>query len=316
VAATALVSPEPFSPRDDVRQIFLEGATSPGKEELEAAYRVASPGYLRALRIPLLRGRFLQETDVAGGAPVAVVSVDFARRYFPGEDALGRHFRFAADAPAPAPAPPLLTIVGVIADVTHSPGQVEPTAFLSYRQAEAPTFTFLARARRPGADLAGALRSAMTHEDPTLALGTVLPYDEQVSSQAAYLIIPSALLAFFGVIAALLAAIALHVTVSEHATRRTREAGIRMALGADALTIISMIMNQGLKVAAVGSAIGLAAGLLTIRLLGRNLGFDLEPSGMMVALVLGGLLVLAAISALIPATRASRISPLSALRCE
>jgi putative ABC transport system permease protein len=316
VADVAAVNSEPFGPTNDSVLLSLDDGQVRGNDKPGAFLRTVSPRYLDVLGMTLLRGRFLQDNDSEGANLVGVVSQEFVRRYLGGRESLGRRISFASPF-TPGAAAAWYTIVGVVTDVEHNPGTgIQPTVYVSYRQMGSPRMTYLLRPRTQHVDLAAPVKAAFAAQSSSQAIAPLKAFEQQVIDQMSSLIIPSALLAFFGVLAALLATIALHVTVSEHATRRTREAGIRMALGANGRTIVALIMGQGLRVAVFGAALGVTGGLTGIRVLGRALNLNLEPNVTAVLATVGGLLMLAALSAFLPANRASRVSPLGALRCE
>jgi putative ABC transport system permease protein len=283
------------------------------------AYRLVVPGFFRGLGIPLRRGRGLRDRDLDGQPPVAVVNEAFARHYFPTGDALDAEFEFLRSAEA-------IRIVGVVGDTTPAgpDGTVTPEIYFSYLQFPRPNprfspLTTLAGGVRTSGDtgtMASLIRDAVRTIDPELAVHNVATLADRRAgalAQARFYLIAAIGLA---VVALLLAAIGIYGVLAYAVTQRTRELGIRIALGADAAALIRMVTMRGLGLALAGLAVGVAGALWTTRFLDSMLfGVTSRDPFTLVAVVV--LFCVTALSAsYVPARRATRVDPLTSLRAE
>jgi putative ABC transport system permease protein len=280
-------------------------------EEAPSADRFAvMPGFFETLRIPLLRGRLLDERDAQGAPAVAVVNRAIAEQLFPGEDALGHQVMLG-----PPDAPPR-TIVGVVGDVRHAGLHLSPALQVYVPQAQwvwaEPALTLTVRGARDAASLAGPVREVVRGVDPAQAVSEVRPYEEVVAGSIATRRFACALLAVFAGATLLLAMVGLYGALGVLVSQRRREIGVRLALGAAA----AQIVRQGLRPVAVGLLIGLLAAALSVRALGALLyGVTARDPATFAAAAL----VLAACAwacCLVPAWRAARIDPAVTLRAE
>ena len=283
------------------------------------AYRLVVPGFFRGLGIPLRRGRGLRDRDLDGQPPVAVVNEAFARHYFPTGDALDAEFEFLRS-------PEAIRIVGVVGDTTPAgpDGTVTPEIYFSYLQFPRPNprfspLTTLAGGVRTSGDtgtMASLIRDAVRTIDPELAVHNVATLADRRAgalAQARFYLIAAIGLA---VVALLLAAIGIYGVLAYAVTQRTRELGIRIALGADAAALIRMVTMRGLGLALAGLAVGVAGALWTTRFLDSMLfGVTSRDPLTLVAVVV--LFCVTALSAsYVPARRATRVDPLTSLRAE
>ena len=283
------------------------------------AYRLVVPGFFRGLGIPLRRGRGLRDRDLDGQPPVAVVNEAFARHYFPTGDALDAEFEFLRS-------PEAIRIVGVVGDTTPAgpDGTVTPEIYFSYLQFPRPNprfspLTTLAGGVRTSGDtgtMASLIRDAVRTIDPELAVHNVATLADRRAgalAQARFYLIAAIGLA---VVALLLAAIGIYGVLAYAVTQRTRELGIRIALGADAAALIRMVTMRGLGLALAGLAVGVAGALWTTRFLDSMLfGVTSRDPFTLVAVVV--LFCVTALSAsYVPARRATRVDPLTSLRAE
>ncbi len=292
-----------------------------------ADYAVATGGYFRALRIPLEQGRLLDDQlDRAGTPGVAVVNRAFASRYWPGQNVIGKRMRnFTVDeaefvggkwVPV-AGADQWVTIVGVVGDVrnTSMTEQAKPIAYLDlFQRPYRSRYAFVAlQGSAPPAQLADALRSALTRRGVPAEISTM---DALTSSSVASRKFSTSILGFFAVAALILAAIGIYGVVSYQVAQRTREMGIRMALGAQQSQVWRLVMRRSMRVVAVGLAVGVLATLPLTRVL-QSLLYGIGPADpitfVAVLLLFGSVAVLAS---LIPAFRATRVDPVLALRNE
>ncbi|RPH66108.1 MAG: ABC transporter permease [Myxococcaceae bacterium] len=281
----------------------------PTGPEPEAFYREVSPGYFRALGIALLGGRDFGAQDTRGSAPVVIVNRALQQRYFPGEDAIGKTIRLvSSDSP--------LTVIGVVADQTLG-GLDEarpPILYYPDTQVVSPRWTLLVRSARPsvGEELRRAVRGAA----PGLVVGPARKLDD-VLQQAPTMFLrryPPFLLGVFAAVALVLACVGIFGVVSFGVVQRTREFGVRMAVGARPGDIVRLVLRGSGGPVLAGAAAGIA-GAVALATLFRGLLFGVGSSD---PLVLGGVVVVlgavALVSALLPALRAARVDPGVALR--
>jgi len=271
-----------------------------------------TPNYFHLLGIPLLRGRFLSESDDDKAPQVAVINEGFARTYWPNQDALGRRFkRNRADSP-------WVTVVGVIANArTESLAQAEvPQIYLSLYQSESRRLAIFLRGHLDAAAIPEQVREQVQAVDPTLPISGSQTLDETVSASLTERRFSMEMVASFALTALLLAGLGIYGVISYMVSERTHEIGIRIALGADRRSILRMVLRQGLGLAIVGAAVGLVGALVVSHFM-AGLLFSVRPTDPLtfacVALLLIGVAVLACY---IPARRAIRVDPLVALRHE
>jgi putative ABC transport system permease protein len=277
-----------------------------------ANYRSVTPGFIAALGMRLLRGRGITAADRADAPGVAVINETMGARYWPGEDPIGK--RFSSDSPDG----PWTTVVGVVADVHHDglDRPVRPEMWLPVEQVPDPGLTLVLRTAEDPLDLVPVVRAEVRTLDPDLPLGSLSTLDRLVANSVA---VPRLFLAFFGffaMVAMLLAAVGIYGVTAYTVGQRTQEIGVRIALGADARGVVSMIVGQAMRVAGAGIAIGVVAALALSRAL-RTMLFELSPTDP--ATFLAIVLLLAAVSLVacwLPARRAAGVRPVEALRRE
>jgi putative ABC transport system permease protein len=291
----------------------VEGrALPPGASEPSANYTAMTPDYFRLMRIPLIRGRLFTEADGADRPKVCVVSADLARLYFPDEDPIGRRLVFGARESVPH------EIVGVVGNVKRDGLAVVSRPEMYVPFAQEPWWAGYVTVRTSGdpASLAPAVRAHVRALDATLPIEEAQPMTRTVYDSAAQPRFRTTLLAAFGAAALLLAALGLYGVVSYGVGRRTRELGIRVALGAQRGDVLRMILGEGLLLAGIGLAVGLAGALVLTRYL-SSLLFEvgrLDPATY--AAVAATLLGASLLAGLLPARRATRVDPVTALRQE
>jgi predicted permease len=303
----------------------IEGRPAPRPGEAPVAiYRIVTPGYFAAMRLPILRGRDIAETDDASAPGAVVINQRAAAFYFPGEDALGKRISFAADDDH---RPIWLRVVGIAKNAPQDEwtAKPEPEAYLAafqnreYLQSPGAHFAYLTLVVRTTGDpaaLAGAVKQTVWSFDRNLPISEVFTMEGAVALVTAQPRFEMLLLAVFAAVALLLAAIGIYGVMSYSVSRRTHEIGIRVSLGADRATVMRLVLGQGLKLAAAGSAAGLSGALLLSRTM-RGLLYGVQPTDpatfVTVALVLAAVALLASY---LPARRATRVDPIAALRCE
>ncbi|HEX9670255.1 MAG TPA: ADOP family duplicated permease, partial [Thermoanaerobaculia bacterium] len=312
VAAAGAVSVAPLSGNDTDVSFAVEGRPAPRPGDAPAVwYRIATPGYFRALGMALKRGRGFGPRDHAQAPRVVLVNETFAARFFPGEEAVGRRLKLGGADDAP-----WRTIVGLVADVKHRgltlPAEAE--LYLPHAQTPAGAMTLVVRARRDPLALAPALRAELAALDPDLPLSTVAAMDEWVAASVASPRFTTALLVAFAGIALLLAAIGIYGVTAFAVAQRRQEIGVRMALGADRGRVVRLVVGQGMAPVLLGVCLGLAGAYALSRTLAALL-FEVSPQDPStfagVVLLLVGVALLAN---LLPARSAAETEPVVALR--
>ena len=276
--------------------------------------RLVSQSYLQAMGIPLVRGRYLDARDAAGSEDAVLVNEAAARRFWPGEDPLGRRISFSFGEPR------WLRIVGVVGDVKHRglDADSNPEAYLSYLQSsfasQARTMMLVVRGEGELATLAGAVRGALAAADPEQPAPSVRPMAELIADSVAPRRLNLWLLAAFAVVALALTAEGLYGVMAYLVLQRTREIGVRMALGASRGHVLALVLRQLGSMALAGIALGVVLALGLSRFVAAQV-FGIAPTEPAVYLATSGLLLAVALLAvLIPVLRAVRVDPLVALR--
>ena len=295
-----------------LRSVFPEGTDTTTQDRILVQVNSVSPGYLDTIDIPLLRGRDLSDTDVTGAPLAVVINETMAQRFWPGQEALGKRFKFFGD-------DEFTTVVGIAKDAKYNGVAEAPIPFIyqPLRQNYSPAATLHVRAGMDAASLAAAVRQRVLEVDPTLSVFNVRTLEDQVAQSLAPLRINVIVLTTFGLLALLLAAIGLYGVASYSVAQRTREIGVRMALGAQPSSVLRLVLGHGLLLVAIGLALGLllAAGLTRVvpQDLLQNVSARDPWTFAATSLLLA---VVALIASYIPARRATQIDPLIALRTE
>lgn len=294
----------------------IEGAAAPTDRNVPASRRATvTPGFFEVFDVVPLRGRLLDDSDGASGTRVVVVNDSFAHRFFPGEDALGRRLRETGAAEAP-----WLTIVGIVPDLRmwDVETQDEHPAGYYVPLAQHPTATMMPVIRTAGepVSLTAAARDVVASIDPTLPIYQAGSLAVAIEEAAWTFRIFGALFIVFGVAALALASIGLYAVVAFSTGQRTREIGLRLALGARRADVVRLVLLQGLGQVGVGVAIGLGLALALARLLAQLL-FGVAPwdPGVFGAIVVT-LVTVSLLASYLPARRALRVDPVIALRSE
>jgi predicted permease len=289
----------------------FEKGDDPGIER-----RLASSGYIEAMGIPLKEGRTFEETDRAGSEPVALVNVEAVRRFFGGRSPLGERIRPGDGNDNPAP---WRRIVGVVGDVRHDGLATKPSPemYLPFDQDPSPDrVTFVLRSKAALAPVATAARRELAAVDPGLSLFDVKTLEDRVSDSVAAPRSAGVLLGLFAALAVVLAAAGVYGVLAFSVAERTREIGIRMAIGASTRTVRWWVLRRALTLAGIGIVVGLGGALLLGRSL-QQLLYGVAPSDPPTALAAAGTLsAVALLAAVLPADRATRVDPQEALRAE
>jgi putative ABC transport system permease protein len=318
VDSVGLVDPLPLSGNASSVTFSIEGQPVVAGKLLSSNRRIISPDYFRTMSIPLLKGRAFNERDALGSTPVVVINETFARRFFAGEEAIGKRIVLGAD-PRDNPNPPPHEIVGIVGDVHHQGLETEagPEYYVSYQQTPPRHAVLVIRTLTDNpSSMIASLRSAIKQVDQEQYVAAIEPMDQLLAESLARRRFNMMLLAVFAGVALLLAAVGIYGVMSYSVTQRTHEIGIRIALGAQARDVLKMVVRQGMTLVLVGVLIGVVAAFSLTRIM-RSLLFGVSPTDVVtfagVSIVLAGVALLAC---LIPARRATRVDPMVALRYE
>ena len=281
-------------------------------EEPSANHRVVSPGYFPTLGIPLKRGRLFTEQDTEMSPMVAVIDEAFAARHFANEDPIGRGIDIGNGTDG------FYEIVGVVGNVHHVDLEASagPTMYVPFRQDVFSSMWIVARTDRDPAQLIAAARQAVREIDQALPAFAMTPLRNVISDSVAQRRFSMLLLAGFAATALFLAAVGIYGVVGYSVSQRTREIGVRLAIGAERRDVLALVVGGGMKLAAVGVAIGLAGALGLTQLIATML-FNVTPfDPFSYAVTAAVLLTIAAIACYVPARRAMNVDPLVAIREE
>jgi predicted permease len=302
----------PFSGSNNSSVIMIEGHTlAPGENPPVPGWNTIDSGYLQAMGIPLLAGRSFSDSD-GPDSRVALVDQFMARRYWPNGNPIGARIHGFESTE-------MFTVIGVVGSVkTGDLAERNPVGqvYFHYKQMVPDTMHVVLRGETEGIPLTGTLGRELTQADPELALFDARTMPERMSSSLLNRRAAMVLCLIFAGLALLLSAIGIYGVLAYSVTQRTREIGIRMALGAETSDVLRMVLGQGVKVTGIGLAIGVAGAFFLTRAMSALL-FEVKPHDPLVFLVTGALLaVVALVASLIPSLRAVWIQPSEALRQE
>src|SRR5712691_7907025 len=278
-----------------------------------------SADYFRTLGIPLVAGRTLTTADRADTAPVAVVNEAGARRFWPGENAIGKRVWFGTTTGPFSDPAHAVEIVGVVGDVKYD-GVEQPESpyradfYTSYLQFSFPDTMVIVKTRGAATSLLPAMRAAVASVDPALPIYDAMTLDERIDTAISRPRFNATLLTAFAGAAVLLAAIGVYGVLSYSVSSRLREIGVRLALGADARRVVSLVLGEGLRLAAIGAGIGLVAALAAARLLQGLVAGVSASDPRLLAASAGLVTAVAGLAAFLPARRASAVDPIVVLR--
>jgi putative ABC transport system permease protein len=271
-----------------------------------------TPEYFHLLGIPLLRGRLFNDSDNDAAPQVAVINEDFARTFWPDQDALGKRFK------RNRPSAPWITVVGVIANArTESLAQSSaPKIYLDLFQTGGKRLAVFLRGYLDTAAIPREVREQVQSVDPTLPVSGGQALIETLSASLAERRFSMEVVGLFALTALLLAGLGIYGVISYIVTARTHEIGIRIALGAERSSILQMVLRQGLGLAIAGATVGLVGALIVSHLM-AGLLYGVRPTDPLTFAIVAVLLIAVALLACyIPARRALRVDPLIALRHE
>jgi predicted permease len=314
VKSVGISSALPLGDADGTTQFVVVGRPENG-ETNEVTYRWVSSNYFATLEARLMSGRYFAETEDASKPPVTIINQAFARVYFPGENPVGKRINYKG-----APATSAMEIVGLVDEIKEGQLDFAPRAafYIPFNQKPSPFFSLVVRATRASQPLLHEMSSVIHEIDPDVAAFNGMSMTERIhDSPAAYLHRSSAWLAGgFAGLALLLGIVGLYGVIAYSVSQRTREIGIRMALGAQRSSVVQLILKQAGRLVIAGIAAGLLCSLAAAIVM-RNLLFGVRPwdlsTFIAVALVLAGCALLASY---IPARRAAKVDPMVALRYE
>jgi putative ABC transport system permease protein len=317
VTSIAAISHLPLSGANAGRSFAIEGRPPAGPgEAASAAYRLTCPGYFRTMGIAIVQGRDFSDADTTAAPHVVIINETTAARYWPNDDPLGKRIKFGR----PDSAAPWMTVVGVTKDVRHFglDSVARREMFRPYSQAAWPNMTITVKTAVPPLSAGAAVRTALERIDPDQPVSRIRTMEAVVEESIGSRRFPMLLLGLFSGIALVLAAIGVYGVVNHIVAQRTREMGIRMALGARAAQVIRLVLRRSLGPIVAGLAAGAAGSLAAAKTLASSaLLFAVEPGdpGVLVAIValLGSTAVVAC---LLPARRAASVDPLVVLKEE
>ena len=311
VEAVGTVTFLPLSGWRGARTVALEGQAIPENQRPEAMWSSVTPDYFRALGIPLLKGRFFSDRDNQGAVRVAIIGKSLARQVAPNVDLLGKRMDVEGLKGA-------VEIVGIVGDVHHLgiTSEITSEIYLSYSQAPPPIICFAIRTVGDPYSVAKVAERAIWAVDRDQAVGFVMSMSQLASESLAPQRVIMLILAAFGAMALMMAAIGIYGVIASSVAQRTHEIGVRMSLGARPGDVLKLVLGQGFGLVMVGVAIGLAGALGLMRFVSSVL-YGIRPTDpatlVVSAFVLAGVALLASY---IPARRAMRVDPMVALRYE
>jgi putative ABC transport system permease protein len=333
VVSVAAVSSPPFGSGALAMPFLIEGRPAPtspsirgeGKVETQqtANYIAVSPGFFSTMRIPIIRGRDFDEHDTAGRPSVAIVNRAFVRRYFPDGDPIGK--RMSLDF---VPNEPQREIVAVVGDTAAGPlqHQEEPAIYVHQMQQSSRFagpwvylrvgMTFVLRTSGEPTRIVESVKRAVAEVDPSTPVAAIQTMEQTLDAQIRHLRLYMFLLGVFGAVAAVLAATGIYGVMAYSVAERTREIGIRMALGARAQDVLRMVLRQATWMIGIGLLVGLASALLVTRVIRSVLVEVTATDPVTFAAVTALLVSIAAVACLVPTRRATSVDPTVALKFE
>ncbi|HEX2662411.1 MAG TPA: ABC transporter permease [Candidatus Acidoferrum sp.] len=313
IVSAGFASDAPFTSEGDTEGYAVEGEPSDPAKVNDALYREVTPGYLHSVGARLLGGRFLGESDVEKSQPVVVVNEFLAKRHWPGQSAVGKHLRIGG------PHAPWREVVGVVADVRERGLLLgmKPAVYLSTEQVQRPGADYLVvRTKQDPLDAVNIVRTAVWSVDSQQPVARVRSMDDIIENNVADRKRPMVLLAIFAGLALVLACFGVYGVLAYAVAQRTREIGVRMALGARPLDVTRMVVTRGLQLGLLGQAAGAGLAFVLGRLL-ETLLYGVRPVAAGVyATTAAALLIVALLACVIPARRAAQVDPVVALRYE
>jgi len=311
VERVAAANSFPSSGSNSTRAIEIDGRPAPDPRNLPTVdSRVVTPSYFDVMRIPLLQGRALADADRETAAPVAVISESMARKYWPGEDPVGRRLRSPTEA--------WITVVGVCGDIIQDwfDRRNVPTMYRPFAQAPTEYFGIAVRATGDPAAIAGAVRQAMLKVDAMQPVFEMMTMRVQLHDRTIGLQYLAAIMTVFAALALLLAAGGLYAVISYLVAQRRQEIAVRIALGASRADVLRLTIGQAMTLTLIGTAIGLGLSVALGRMMEAGMLGIATSDARVIALFAGVLAASALLAGYLPARRAAAIDPMTALRTE
>jgi predicted permease len=292
--------------------LAIDGRPMPGEKLPEVGYQPVSDDLFKAMGVPLKRGRTFGPQDQASAPPVVILSESLARTFWPNADPIGARVRLGPD-----PSEPWNTVVGVVGDVRMGVvDESRPTAYVSARQDHWGGMAIIVRTTTDPMGLLPAVRREVRALDPAIPVAGASSMKQVQSVQLTDRRLPMQLMAAFALLALVLAAVGVYGVMAFSVEARTREIGVRVALGAQPRNVFGMVVRQGLGAAAVGLALGLLGAAALGRVL-TTLLYGVKPTDVSTFVGVAGVLLAVVLAAcLVPARRAVGVDPLEALRSE
>jgi putative ABC transport system permease protein len=318
VESASAVTPLPMSGGNSIVTFTIEGRPVPKSEEPSADIKVVTPNYFHTLNVPLRSGRDFTDHDDDKAPGVVIVNEAFAQRYFPGENALGKHITpGASNHGKPQPR----EIVGIVGNVKSQrlDGDDRTEYYIPDTQLNFGSMSVCLRTNVEPHSIVSSVRNVVASMDRDLPIYDIKTMDEYLSATLTTPRFQSTLLQAFSGLALLLTAVGLYGVISYSVAQRTREIGVRMTLGASRVDVVRMVLKSGMKLSLIGIAFGVLLALIATRFVTSfsSVLFGVKPTDAATfAAVIGLVSVVSILACYIPAYRASRVDPIIALRCE
>ena len=299
-------------PMSGTNMVFLASVDGMPNSSLPASFRSISEDYFRAMRIPLLRGRTFDDADTASSPAVVVINESMARQIAPAGDAIGKRIKHGFKKKQVA------EVVGIVGDVKFAglDKETKPEMYAPFTQGPWPFLRLVVRAKSDPLNLAASIRAEAQSIDKDQPVDKISTMRSMVNSSIAPRRFYMQLLGSFAVMAFILASIGIYGLVSYSVAQRTREIGIRMALGAGRNDVLRLVLTEGFKLTIIGLVLGLVGAFAATKVL-RSLLFEVKPADPFTFIAVSvSLLVIALLACYIPARRATKVDPLVALRYE
>jgi putative ABC transport system permease protein len=304
----------PLSGANAGRAFTVEGLTLPPGQLATANYRLTCPGYFKAMGIPILNGRDFDPRDTTSSPGVVIINDETAKKYWPGADPIGRRITAGSDDNPHN----RLTVVGVVANVRHFglDNSARREMFRPYSQAAWPVMTVVAKTAMAPEAIASPMRAALRKIDADLPVGPAFTMTQVERESTGSRRFPMMLLGAFGAIALALAIVGVYGVVSCVVAQRTREIGIRVALGARRGQVLRLVLTSAMRPVVLGIVVGAVGAVFATRLLSTLL-YQVSPGDPLVLTAIACLLAGAGIVAsMVPGARATRVDPIHVLRVE
>jgi predicted permease len=318
VVSAGAVTPLPLSGNNAMITFQIEGRPVPRSEEPAADIETATPGFFKTLNIPLLRGRDFSERDDTKAPGVVVVNEAFARKYFPNEDALGKHITPGASNSGKAQPREIIAVVGNVKNRSLDAEEV-PIYYIPSTQLNFGSMAVCLRTSNDPHSITSAVRNVVFSMDPDLPVYDIKTMEEYLSASVATQRFNAMLLEAFAGLALLLTGIGLYGVIAYAVAQRTHEIGVRMTLGASRSQVVRMVLKSGLQLTGIGVAAGLFLALIAAKFATSfsSLLFGIKSTDAVTfSAVIGMVAVVSLLACYIPAYRASKVDPMIALRYE